>query len=164
MVRSFFRKMLLLAGLAIVGAAALPPAADAARALLTVTSNGGETVTRFDREALEKLPVTTFETTTPWTEGKIRFEGVKLSDLVAAVKAEGNEIVATALNDYAVTLPVVDETGADPIIAYKANGEPMSVREKGPLWIMYPFDSDEVLQTETYQSRAIWQLNRLTIR
>ena len=164
MIGSFVRKFLLLAGLAIVWGVAAPVGAYAASALLTVTSNGGADVVSFDRDELEKLPATSFETSTPWTEGKTRFEGVKLGDILKAVKADGNEVVATALNDYAVVLPVSDENGADPIIAYKMNGSPMSVREKGPLWVMYPYDSDEALQTETYQSRSIWQLNRLTVR
>ena len=37
----------------------------------------------------------------------------------------------------------------------------MSVRDKGPLWVMYPFSDAPALKTETNYSRCIWQLNRL---
>lgn len=117
-----------------------------------------------DSEALDALPVAGFETTTPWTEGPTRFEGVPLSVLIDRFGIEGETIEATALNDYSVTLPAVDENGFDPLVAYKVNGEYISVRDKGPFWIVYPFDSDERLESEAYYSRSIWQLNRLSAR
>ena len=39
----------------------------------------------------------------------------------------------------------------------------MSVREKGPLWVIYPFDSDPEYQTEVIYSRSIWQLDRIVV-
>jgi hypothetical protein len=40
----------------------------------------------------------------------------------------------------------------------------MSLREKGPLWIIYPFDSSPEYQTELIYSRSIWQLNRIEVQ
>ncbi|CAN0586856.1 unnamed protein product, partial [Ectocarpus sp. 12 AP-2014] len=60
-----------------------------------------------------------------------------------------------------VEVPVEDAVEDGPIIAYLSNGKPMSVREKGPLWIVYPYDSDPKFQTEVIYSRSIWQLDRL---
>jgi hypothetical protein len=40
----------------------------------------------------------------------------------------------------------------------------MSLREKGPLWIIYPFDSSPEYQTELTYSRSIWQLNRIEVQ
>ncbi|MEN3794570.1 oxidoreductase [Fulvimarina sp. MAC3] len=117
-----------------------------------------------DGEALAALPTTGFETTTPWTEGPTRFEGVPLSVLIDRFGIQGETIEATALNDYSVTLPATDENGFDPLVAYKVNGEYISVRDKGPFWIVYPFDSDDRLASEAYYSRSIWQLNRLSAR
>jgi hypothetical protein len=39
----------------------------------------------------------------------------------------------------------------------------MSVRDKGPLWLVYPYDSAAKYQSEVVFSRSIWQLNRLEI-
>ncbi len=39
----------------------------------------------------------------------------------------------------------------------------MSVREKGPLWIVYPYSSSPEFQNEVIYSRSIWQLNRITV-
>ena len=70
---------------------------------------------------------------------------------------------ATAINDYAVEIPVSDAVVGGPIVAYFLNGEPMSVRDKGPLWIVYPFDADPHYQTEVIYSRSIWQLDRIEL-
>jgi hypothetical protein len=49
------------------------------------------------------------------------------------------------------------------MIAYLRNGNPMPLRDKGPLWIVYPFDSSSDFQSETIYSRSIWQLNRIAV-
>jgi hypothetical protein len=38
----------------------------------------------------------------------------------------------------------------------------MSVRDKGPLWVIYPYDSDDY-RSEVIYSRSIWQLDRLEV-
>lgn len=126
------------------------------------TMNAADTA-QFDLEMLEAMPVTTITTSTPWTDGETVFEGVLLSDLFETLGADGTTLTATALNDYAVTMPVTDEMGAEPLLAYKADGNYLSVRDKGPLWIVYPYDQDPSLTSEVYLSRSIWQLDRLTV-
>jgi hypothetical protein len=37
----------------------------------------------------------------------------------------------------------------------------MSLRDKGPLWIIYPYDSKSDFRTEVVYSRSIWQRDRL---
>jgi hypothetical protein len=39
----------------------------------------------------------------------------------------------------------------------------MPVRDKGPLFIIYPFDTDASLRSERYYSRAAWQLKSIEI-
>jgi len=104
------------------------------------------------------------ETTTIWTEGMQTFEGVALVDLLAAIEAEGANLRAIALNDYAVDIPVSDAVEGGPIVAFLRNGETMSLRDKGPLWVIYPFDSSPEYQTEQIYSRSIWQLDRIEVQ
>ena len=121
------------------------------------------TVAAFDRAALEALAPTTFRTETIWTEGVVEFTGVELDDLLAHVGATGEALHAIALNDYKVDIPVADAVDGGPIVAYLMNGEPMSVRDKGPLWIVYPYDSNDAYQAEVIYSRSIWQLDRIEV-
>ena len=53
-----------------------------------------------------------------------------------------------------------DSSGA--IIAYRMNGAEISVRDKGPLWIMFPFDQKPQLKAETIYSQSVWQLRKMT--
>jgi hypothetical protein len=39
----------------------------------------------------------------------------------------------------------------------------MSVREKGPLFVMYPFDEQPALRTSVYFGRCIWQLKAIEV-
>ncbi|SLN10191.1 Oxidoreductase molybdopterin binding domain protein [Roseivivax jejudonensis] len=154
---------------------ALGPVPAAAQALpepegeviLTVTgaietTNEGDAAA-FDLDMLEALGPVTIRTTTIWTEGEQTFTGVPLVTLMEAVGAEGDVLSATAINDYAVEIPRDDWVEGGPIIAYLNNGSPMSVRDKGPLWVVYPFDDNTEYQTEVVYSRSIWQLDRIVV-
>ena len=56
------------------------------------------------------------------------------------------------------------ERDGGPIIAYERNGKEMSVRSKGPLWIVYPYDSNPSYKTEAIYSRSIWQLEGIVLK
>lgn len=118
----------------------------------------------FDIAALERIGVTEIQTSTPWTEGRPVFEGVLLSDLMNSVGAQGTVVLATALNDYRVEIPLSDFDRYPVVLAYKMNGEMLKVRDKGPLWIIYPQDEYPELQTKQVQSRWVWQIKELKIQ
>lgn len=117
----------------------------------------------FDREMLEGLGMETVTTTTPWHTGPQKFEGVRLSKLMELVGAKGKTIKAVALNDYVTQIPIEDFEKFNPILALKREGEYMPVRDKGPLFIVYPYDSKSELKSQTYYGRSAWQLKRLEV-
>ena len=117
----------------------------------------------FTLSDLKSMPVSRFETTTIWTDGAQEFEGVSLEQLFETLSINEGTITATAINDYAVEIPMSDAVEDGPIIAYHTNGEEMSRRDKGPLWVVYPYDSDIAYQTELVYSRSIWQLDRISV-
>jgi hypothetical protein len=112
---------------------------------------------------LQALPKTSFTTTTMWTEGEQSFEGVELRSFLEALNVTEGRLIAAAINDYRIEMPISDVRAGGPIIAYMNNGQEMSVRDKGPLWIVYPYDSAPEYQSEVVFSRSIWQLNRIEI-
>jgi hypothetical protein len=123
-----------------------------------------EGAAQFDRAMLESMGMVAIETTTPWYKGLVKFEGVPLAKVMAAVEASGDKIVAVALNDYAVEVPMEDIKKYNVILALKRDGEYMSVRDKGPLFIVYPYDSDPELKSQKFYSRSAWQVARLEIK
>jgi len=116
---------------------------------------------QYDLAGLEAMGKTEIQTTTIWTDGVLTFEGVSLDVLANRFGVEGGTIHASAINDYVVHIPVSDAVPDGPIIAYRVNGQEMSVRNKGPLWLIYPYDSNAKYRTEVIYSRSIWQLDRL---
>lgn len=139
-----------------------------APAILTVSGaierfNAGDAF-EFDRTALEALGIARLRTSTAWTAEPPLFEGVLARDLLAAVGAHGQEIVATALNDYVVKIPVDDCYRYPVLFAMKMNGEYLKVRDKGPIWVVYPRDQFPELSNPLTDKKWIWQLNRLEIR
>ena len=140
---------------------------QAGEVILTVTGDvadgqGAQSWT-FDRAALEQLPQTTITTSTIWTEGVHSYSGVSLHALLSHVGAQSGTLQAVALNDYAVTIPTSDAVADGPIVAHLRDGAPMSVRDKGPLWIIYPYDANQAYQSEEIYARSIWQLDRLNV-
>ena len=123
-----------------------------------------EGTAQFDRAMLESLGTVSIETTTPWYKGPVTFEGVPLDKLMKHVGAKGQSVVAVALNDYTTEIPMEDFEKHGPILALKRNGEYMPVRDKGPLFIIYPFDSKPELKSQTYYGRSAWQVSNLIVK
>lgn len=114
-----------------------------------------------DRDMLEAMPKVQFTTSTIWTETPVEFTGVSLRHVLDHAGFEGSNIEAVALNDYKVEIPASDIDDGAPIIAYLMNGKEMSARDKGPLWIVYPYDENAKFRSEVVYSRSIWQLDRI---
>ena len=148
-----------------VPALALPP--PTGKVVLTIDGkvdekNAGNAAT-FDMAMLRKLPQQTFSTMTPWDKKPITFTGPLLRDVLAAAKAKGANIKAFALNDYQTVIPLDDAQKFDVIVAHKMNGQDIPVRTKGPLFIVYPYDTKEELRSSVYYERSAWQLKSMTI-
>ena len=143
-------------------------AAPTGEILLTVTGDfpvkNQDDTAAFDAEMLKAIGEVSFETTTPWTEGAQTFTGVPLHALLDELQITEGMLKATAINDYAIEIPVSDAVEGGPILAYLQNGEPMSVREKGPLWVVYPYDAKPEYQSEVIYARSIWQVKRMEFR
>ena len=154
--------------LAMLGSASLPAsaalAADGTRPILTVGGLPGGTSRTFDRVGLEALGTTTLEEVTPWYEGRRRFDGVPLTRVLAEAGApKASSVHLHALNDYSVDLPMTEVERYQPILALKRDGTYMTVREKGPLFLVFPFDEHPEIRTPWYFSRAIWQVDAIIV-
>lgn len=135
--------------------------------LLTISGNientneSGKAV--FDIASLEKLGTVSFQTTSPWYNGRTTFTGIPLQKLMEYVGAKGTVVKVSALNDYTTVIPLSDFKKYNAILALKINGEYMRIRDKGPLFVVYPYDSLPELNNQIYYSRSAWQVSRMNI-
>lgn len=118
----------------------------------------------FDAAMIRALPAQELRTRTPWYKEAVTFKGPLLKDLLDAVGAQGKTLRIVALNDYAVEVPVEDARRFGPILSYEIDGKRLSVRDKGPLFLVYPFDSQAELKNDLYYGRSIWQINSITVK
>jgi hypothetical protein len=156
------------AGLTIPRAVAGEFDAPQERPILTISGkirrrNVGD-LAQFDRPMLEALGEQNLVTSTPWYNGITRFDGVLMRTLLHSLGAFGDRLTATALNDYTTEIPMTDFEEFGVLLALKRDGTYMPVRDKGPLFIIYPFDSDSRLKSQTYYGRSAWQVSQLVVR
>ncbi len=118
---------------------------------------------QFDRDMLRALEQRTGTMETPWTSGKVEFSGPLLRAVLKAAGAHGQSLKIVALNDYSADVPFEDADKLDTMLALTMNGKDMSVREKGPLFLIYPFDLDPSLYNEKYFSRSVWQIKDIEV-
>jgi hypothetical protein len=119
---------------------------------------------RFTQGALAALGEESFTTSTIWTEGPQQFTGLRLHRLLQRLGAQaGSQITLVAANDYQITMPAAAVTPDGALLAYLRNGAPMSLREKGPVWLVYPYDSSDEFRSEVIYSRSVWQLAQIIV-
>lgn len=118
----------------------------------------------FDMEMLAALPQHSFSTSNPWYKESKKFTGPLLRDVLAVAGAQGSLLRAEALNNFKVEIPLADTRQFPVVLARLMDDKPMLIREKGPLFIIYPFDSHTELHSARYYSRSAWQLRTLEIQ
>jgi hypothetical protein len=154
-------KRLLPAAVIAAFAFAMPTFAQDVPAVTISSASGSVTL---DRNELEAMGLVSVKTTTPWNEGVVDFEGVPLKSLLEKANATGETATVIALNDYSVDVPTADFAEFGTILAVKRNGEYMPVDDQGPFFVIYPFDSNPVLQGQPYYGRAVWQVKEITVQ
>ena len=117
----------------------------------------------FDRAMLEQLGVEKLSTRTPWTDGERQFVGVPFARLLDSVGATGSSVRAVAANDYSVDIPFASLRNADAFLAMSMDGKRLRLRNKGPLWIVFPWSQRPELDHAEMHGYAVWQLQSLHV-
>lgn len=123
----------------------------------------------FSSPELLEIDKTEIRTSTDWTDGVLTFTGPLVRDVIAAVMQttelpEDGSALAIAINEYVVEIPITDFSRYDVIFALEMEGERLTLRDKGPIWIVYPRDDHPQLVDPTVNARWVWQLERLELQ
>ena len=147
---------------------AAPARAGGDSIVLTLVNEGavdGPRSIPLTQDQFDALPQVTLHTSSDWTDGVTEFSGPLAKTVLDLTDLGLTTIVhAVALNDYAVDIPLEDFTQYEVILATHMDGKRLSVRDKGPVWIVYPRDDYPDLHDPVYNSRWIWQLARIELR
>ncbi len=134
-------------------------AEEAGETLLKVILTDG-TIEVFDRDRLDDFDQIEFITETLWTEGPHTYSGPSMMNVLSSVGITGGDIEIFAVNDYSLIADLESELIVEdaPIIATRIDGKEFPVWQKGPLWIMYPFDTRPELSVERAYALSVWQV------
>lgn len=123
---------------------------------VTVVSVGKSV--EYTLDELESLGSSELETSTTWTDGAQRFQGVLLSRIAEEFGVTAGKVVVRAINDYEAVIEVAEILKYPVLLATRQNGERMPVRDKGPAWIVYPRDQYSELAGEEHNYKWVWQV------
>jgi hypothetical protein len=116
--------------------------------------------------AIAKVGTTSYKALLPGMDDKLHdVRGPLVRDLLKLAGASGVSAFGLALDTYEVEIPFKDFEEFDVIAAIEVDGKEISVRHKGPAWIVYPTgDHPELRKSAIYEARSIWQLKQLSIK
>ncbi|HBC35160.1 MAG TPA: hypothetical protein DC045_12795 [Marinobacter adhaerens] len=138
--------------------------ATSLQAAPTLTITSGDEKLVLDRSELETFPQTQIVTTSPYFEGSAEFTGPSLSRVLETFDLSGDiRIVLRALNDYRVDGNLRELLAMDPIVATRMDSQPMSVRDRGPFWLMLPLSDRPELDEQEFHRFMIWQLEAIIL-
>jgi len=141
-------------------------ASQAAETLLQVVRLDGavQTVTEDDLARIGEITIWTSLVGYPGEEAMHAVEheatGPRLRDVLAHFNVSGT----IALDSYRIDVPVEDAINYDVILATKIDGKRLGIRDRGPLWVIYPLKDHPELRKAVFEARGVWQLTELRMR
>ncbi|MFZ4815141.1 MAG: molybdopterin-dependent oxidoreductase [Phototrophicaceae bacterium] len=128
------------------------------------TTNSGDTV-EFDINTLESLGQIEYDVLDPFSEEVTVYRGVPMSAFLAALQLPDDATVlsVTALDDYSIEIPIADLVNRPVILALRQNGEYLSIVNRGPSRLIFPYDDFEY-DTDVFYNYWIWQIATMEVR
>lgn len=117
----------------------------------------------FDEAMLNQLDIRSILTNNHVVDQVVEYRGPTLSSLLENVGATGSQVRVTAWDDYVVTIPISDIEKYGVILATHEAGVKMTIDDKGPLFVVFPFSDYPELRNDFYYSLSIWQVRELFI-
>lgn len=138
------------------------PTAGISQPILSIAAGGTET--SFTLKELLAMPQSSVVTKNYFVTQAANFQGPSLRSVLEATSVSPSAtLTMIALNDYIVRVPAQDAFDYNVILAVQRDGETMSVRDKGPIWVIYPMDDHPELQGTAYNDRLVWQLRSVFV-
>ncbi|MBD3680160.1 MAG: molybdopterin-dependent oxidoreductase [Rhodobacteraceae bacterium] len=130
-----------------------------AQAAEILTVRGPALEKNYDMEALLEFEQVTIQTKNDYVELPTEFSGPLLRDVLEAHGiGSGETVVLRALNDYATEMPARLAYEYDVILAVLRGGRAMPIRDKGPIWVIFPMEDLRQTPDTTYNNYLVWQL------
>ena len=146
-------------------AAGDPIPAPTGRVVLRVTGvesgNAGAHATAMDFRTLEQMPRVKVRVYEPFLKRDMSFSGVRMSDLLAVigVSPSAGSIYVHALDDYHVTLTQDQLASAGAVLATRANGARIAIKDGGPIRIILARSGKVADNADNW----VWSVDRMRV-
>ncbi|MEZ9230677.1 hypothetical protein AB4259_06290 [Vibrio amylolyticus] len=148
-----------------VNASALPKPTE--EVMLWVSGNiehsNSSSGVEFDEAMLSQLEVSEVKTNNHVVQEETRYKGPKLKTVLDYVGSRGDEVKVIAWDDYIVTIPIktIEEYGV--LLATHENDVRMTLDDKGPFFIVFPFSGYSELRNDFYYNLSVWQVKEIVV-
>jgi len=137
----------------------LPPLTATEPVLSIVTPAGSRSFSLVDLEALGLWQVST---STFWPDDQGPYAGPLLADVLRlGGLADASAVRIAARDGFSQVIPRSDWERWPILLATRRAGQPMVIRDKGPMRIIYPRDMSDELKDTKYRLRWIWLVSRI---
>lgn len=136
----------------------------AAEKLFDIIKLDGTTVEVTDDD-LKQIGEITF--TTPLVgskDGDHQVTGPRFRDVLDHFKLQGTIADVSAIDNYRIDVPVEDARNYDVILATQIDGQKLRVRDRGPVWVIYPLKDNPELATPIFEARSAWQVATIRMK
>lgn len=130
--------------------------------LLILENNRSQETIELTKDQLLAFDQVEVVTKNEFIDGEATFVGPLVRDVLELLEADVEMLRFTAINDYSIDIPVSDFDSYNVIFALSQDGEMFSIRDKGPIWVIYPMSENVELQDRMYNDRLIWQLAKVS--
>lgn len=131
-----------------------------------LTLRMGDKVIELERDDIAALPQARVSTGTALHPDSIDWEGPLMRDVLTLLDVPLGEVVPvriTSWDDYRVEFTSEDFNRWDVILAWRANGNELTVEELGPLRIIYPLDQFAELRDQRFHYRWVWLMSSIEV-
>lgn len=126
------------------------------------STNCGPRELTFSESKLLELPQHTFTTLHTWSTVPQEFSGPLLADVIKLVCPNAREVYLRSLDQYSIMFNFQKLAKYQPILALKIDGKFLSIREKGPIWLMVDTNGYK-LPARSLDTLLVWQLYYIRI-
>ena len=142
------------------GAKAMPEATRGQKPVLEVIAdNQKRTLTMAQ---LESMRAVEYRVAHPHIKRTATFQGVLVEDLAVALGIEGRDLRFEALDDYGAVIKAEDYEDYPILLAYRGDGKPLTIKDKGPLTIIFPIHAHaDRFPGVKYGSQWVWYVSRV---
>ena len=135
--------------------------------ILEVSGNiqvtNSDDVAEFDRDMINSIKSRTIITNNHVVKDPVKYEGPILAEILKVVKGTGSVVRVYALDDYVAELKFKDVEKYQIILATHEAGKQLTVADKGPLFVVFPFKDHPELQQDTFYNQSVWQVKAVEI-